>query len=220
MSGAGPSREAPGAATGAPPVTTPSGLLAHPSTPRSLRVHDAAVRAATELLDAGGLPAATMDAVVARSGVSKATLYKHWPSRTALAAEAFGLRTADTRPLPGAGSARGDLTEQIRRFGALCAGRHGPVLAQLLAACATDPGAGAYLRAFFLKARRDAIAELWLRAVRRGDADPDIDAATATDLLLGPPILRLLTGRPPPTPEEADRLCAAALDGLLPRATS
>jgi len=193
----------------------PPGVLAHPTTPRSLRVHDAALRAATELLAEGGLPAATMDAVVTRSGVSKATLYKHWPSRTALAAEAFGLRTAGAAPPPDTGSARGDLTEQVRRVGAFCAGVDGRVFAQLLAACVTDPCAGAYFRAFCLAARREAVAELWRRAVRRGEAAPGVAADTATDVLLGALVLRLMAGHAALGPGEADRIADAALNGLL-----
>jgi AcrR family transcriptional regulator len=200
---------------GLPRTSAPPGLLAHPTTPRSLRVHEAALRAAAELLAEGGLPAATMDAVVARSGVSKATLYKHWPSRTALAAEAFGLRMADAIPLPDTGSARGDLTEQLRRVSDFYAGDHGVVFSQLLAACVTDPGAGAYFREFFLQGRREAVAELWRRALDRGEADPGIDVETATDLVFGPLIFRLLAGHLPLTRAEADRIAAAALTGLL-----
>ncbi len=193
----------------------PPGVLAHPTTPRSLRVHEAALRAATELLAEGGLPAATMDAVVARSGVSKATLYKHWPSRTALAAEAFGRRMADAVPLPDTGSARGDLTEQVRRVSAFFATADGRVFAQLLAASVTDPGAGAYVRAFFLGARREAVAELWRRAVLRGEAAPGVDADTATDVLFGALVFRLMAGHQPLGPDEAGRIAGAALLGLL-----
>ncbi|MEW2521280.1 TetR/AcrR family transcriptional regulator [Actinacidiphila alni] len=202
-----------------PPGGAPArpGLLAHPTTPRSLRVHDAALRAAAELLAEGGLPATTMDAVVARSGVSKATLYKHWPSRTALAAEAFGLRMADAAAPPDTGSARGDLTEHLRQVSALYAGDHGLVFSQLLAACVTDPGAGSYFREFFLQGRRDAVAELWRRALERGEADPAIDGETAIDLLFGPLVFRLMAGHLPLTRQEADRIAAAALGGLLHR---
>jgi AcrR family transcriptional regulator len=196
-------------------VPRQSGIIAHPTTPRSLRVHDAAVRAATELLVEGGLPAVTMDAVVARSGVSKATLYKHWPSRTALAAEAFGRRVADAVPLPDTGSARGDLTEQVRRVSAYYASADGRLFAQLLAACVTDPCAGVYFRAFFLTGRREAVAELWHRAVRRGEAVPGVDVDTATDVLFGALVLRLMAGHIALGAGEADRIAEAALHGLL-----
>lgn len=83
--------------------------------PRSVRAHDAALRATMDLLWEGGLPAATVDAVSERSGVSKATLYKHWPNRTAMAAEAFGLKMAEAVTVPDTGSLRGDLGELLRQ---------------------------------------------------------------------------------------------------------
>ena len=120
-------------ADGAP--GTGEGLRARPGTPRSQRVHEAAVDATRRLLAEGGLPAATMDAIAARSGVSKATLYKHWPSRTAVAAEAFGREMADAVPLPDTGTTVGDLTEQVRLVSRFYASPEGTVFAQLLAAC-------------------------------------------------------------------------------------
>jgi AcrR family transcriptional regulator len=183
--------------------------------PRSVRARDSVLCATRELLDEGGLPAASVDAISARSGVSKATIYKHWPSRTAVAAEAFGRQMADAIPLPDTGNAAGDLTEQVRRVSAFYAGKSGTVFAQLLAACATDPVGSQYFREYFLDARRAAVEELWRRALDRGEADPDIAPGTATDILFGPLIFRLLTGHAPLTPDEADAISSAALHGLL-----
>ena len=49
---------------------------------------------------AGGLPAATMEAIAERAGVSKATIYKWWPSRGAVALEGFMVSVADSWSLP------------------------------------------------------------------------------------------------------------------------
>lgn len=185
--------------------------------PRSLKAQDSVLCATKELLAEGGLAAATVDAIAARSGVSKATIYKHWPSRTAIAAEAFGREMAAAIPLPDTGSARGDLAEQVRRVSRFYAGEHGAVFAQLLAASVTDPQAAPYFREYFLDARRRAIAELWQRATDRGEVRSGITAGTATDVLFGPLIFRLLTGHAPLTDEEADKISSAALDGLLHR---
>src|SRR6478735_10722909 len=194
---------------------TGEGLRAHPGTPRSQRVHEAAVDATRRLLAEGGLPAATMDAIAARSGVSKATLYKHWPSRTAVAAEAFGREMADAVPLPDTGTTVGDLTEQVRLVSRFYASPEGTVFAQLLAACVLDEGGAAYFRAWFLAGRRRDVAALWDRARARGDVDPGVDTDTATDLLFGPLVFRLMTGHLPLTDEAADAIADAALHGLL-----
>ncbi len=200
--------------TGADAPEPGTALFARPVRPRSIKVHEAAVDATRALLAEGGLPAATMDAISARSGVSKATLYKHWPSRTAVAAEAYGREMADAVPLPDTGTTAGDLAEQVRLVSRFYASPGGTVFAQLLAACVTDPGGSAYFRAWFLAGRRTAIATLWQRGVDRGDVRPGVDADTATDLLFGPLIFRLLTGHLPLTDQAAADLADAALHGL------
>lgn len=190
-------------------------MLEQSSHPRSLRAKESVLCATKELLDEGGLGAATVDAISARSGVSKATIYKHWPCRTAIAAEAFGRRMADAIPLPDEGNATADLTEQVRRVSKFYAGPNGKIFAQLLAASVTDEAAAPYFREFFLDARRANVAELWNRALARGEVNSTISAGTATDLLFGPLIFRLMTGHAPLTEQEAEAIATAALHGLL-----
>jgi AcrR family transcriptional regulator len=185
------------------------------SRPRSVRAHDAVLAATRELLAEGGLPAATTEAISKRSGVSKATIYNHWPSRIALAAEAFGLQMAEAFPLPDTGSAAGDLTQQVRNVSDFYASAAGPVFAQLLAATVTDPHGAEYFRDFFLADRRESTRLLWQRALARGEARPEIDADTAADLLFGGLIYRLMSGHVPLSPERADAIAHAAVAGLL-----
>lgn len=187
-----------------------------PTGARSDRIHQAILVATAELLDEGGFPSATMDAIAARSGASKATLYKHWPSRTAVAAEAFGTTMAEALPLPDTGSTTGDLTEQVVRVSAFYASARGKVFAQLLAACVEDASGAAYFREYFLNGRRAAITELWQRGVERGDADADVAIDDVIDILFGPLIFRRMTGHCALTEEHARRLAATALRGLLP----
>lgn len=56
---------------------------------RSAKAHGKVLNAAIELFVEGGIDATSMDAIAARSGVSKATIYKHWPDKDALALEAL-----------------------------------------------------------------------------------------------------------------------------------
>ncbi len=192
-----------------------TGLLLHPQTPRSLRVRRSALDATRELLREGGLCAATTDAIAGRSGVSKATLYKHWPSRIAIAAEAFGRDMADAVPASDTGTTVGDLREQVRLTSAFYASHEGQVYRELVAACVQDAGGAAYFRAYFLAARRRAFARLWARGVERGDVRSDVDVDTATDLLFGPLFFRLMTGHRPLTEEAAEKVTDTALHGLL-----
>lgn len=188
-----------------------------PTGARSDRIHQAILTAAAELLDEGGLPVATMDAIAARSGASKATLYKHWPSRTAVAAEAFGDLMARALPLPDTGDTARDLTEQVVRVSAFYASDRGRVFAQLLAACVDDPTGAAYFRRYFLDGRRIAIDTLWRRGIDRGDANADLAIDDVIDILFGPLIFRRLSGHYALTEEHARRLADTALPALLSR---
>lgn len=171
--------------------------------------------ATAQLLDEGGYAASTVDAIAARSGASKATIYKHWPSRTAVAAEAFGAMMAQDLPLPDTGSTVGDLTEQVVRVSAFYASSRGDVFAQLLAACVEDAAGAAYFRDYFLDGRRAAITELWQRGVSRGDVDADIAIDDVIDLLFGPLIFRRMSGHCTLTEEHARRLADVALRSAL-----
>jgi AcrR family transcriptional regulator len=185
--------------------------------PRSAHAHAKVLAATRELLREGGLRTATVDSIAERSGVSKATIYKHWPTRTAVAAEAFGEAMAEATPLPDTGSARGDLIAQVRQVSAFYASDDGRVFAQLLAASVDDPEGAEYFREFFLTGRRESTRVLWQRAIDRGEAAPGIDTDTAADILFGGLIYRLLNGNTPLTEERADVVAGAALDGLLRR---
>jgi AcrR family transcriptional regulator len=191
------------------------GILVHPSGARSERVHEQVLAATAALLDEGGCSAATVDAISARSGVSKATIYKHWPSRNAVAAKAFGRMMASDTPLPNTGTTAGDVTELLRRLSAFYQSPRGRIFAQLIAACAVDPAGAPYFRAYFLAGEREAISTLWARARERDDVDPSLSIDDVVDILLGPLVFRLLTGHVELTEENATRLAETALAGLL-----
>jgi AcrR family transcriptional regulator len=197
-----------------------AGILDHPRTPRSLRVHEAVLAATRDLLDEGGLPAVTVEAIASRSGVSTATIYKHWPCKTAVAAEAFGRTVAEATPVPETASALNDLTEQVMRMSALYAGPAGTVFTQLLAACAIEPRAGSYFREFFLNQRRAGLQRVWERAQAAGEVRPGIDADTATDVLFGPIAFRMLAGHLSLSEDHARAIIDAALGGLLTTPTT
>jgi AcrR family transcriptional regulator len=55
--------------------------------PRSARAHRSVLDAAVALFAEHGIDGTSMDAIARRSAVSKATIYKHWPNKDALALE-------------------------------------------------------------------------------------------------------------------------------------
>jgi AcrR family transcriptional regulator len=179
-----------------------------------VRAHDAVLQATIELLDEGGYLAATVDAISERSGVSKATIYKHWPSRPAVAAEAFGLKMANALPLPRTTDPLADLVAHVRQVSRFYSSKNGTLFAQILAAGVADPGGTQYFRDFFLHRRREAFGGLWQRAAAAGVVDSAVDAEIAMDVLVGPLIFRLVTGHAPLTDRNAEAIVDAALSGL------
>jgi len=174
----------------------------------------AVVAVASQLLQEGGLPLVTIDAVSSRAGVSKPTIYRHWPNRTAIAIDAFTAHMAEQVPIADLGDARSDLTEQVRRVAAFYTTHAGVIVSQLVAATVFDEQARQQLRNHFFSDRFTQTSIIWQRALARGEVNPDVDAGTAIDILFGPIFFRLLVGHAPIDPNSAAILADAALTGL------
>ena len=76
--------------------------------PRSEESRTAVLCATSALLHDVGLRAMTTEQIACRSGVSKATIYKWWPNKYAVAVEAFLSEMAAESADPDTGSARDD----------------------------------------------------------------------------------------------------------------
>ncbi|MDP9075410.1 MAG: TetR/AcrR family transcriptional regulator [Actinomycetota bacterium] len=177
--------------------------------------------ATAELLLEHSLAGASMDAVAERAGVSKATIYRWWPTKEALALEALHRSWADLAPRPDAGSLRGDmkalLLPWVRR---LRARPYGPLLAALITEARSDPAFGEQYRAHFVEPRRQVGREVLARAVARGEISANTDPEMALDLFYGPIYHRLLHGHAPLSDRFVADLVDAVLGGLQPQAAA
>ncbi|MFJ4654084.1 TetR/AcrR family transcriptional regulator [Nocardia sp. NPDC088792] len=169
---------------------------------------------ASELLLEGGVAACTVEAVSRRSGVSKPTIYRRWPHRTALAIDAFAARIDQQAPLVETGDAAEDLVQAVARLAEQYQGRDGVVFAELIAAAVLEPGTAELLNDHFFAPRRAALRALWAQGVSRGQLDPHADADAMIDLLFGPTTFRLLLGHGPTDAPAAVQLARAALRGF------
>src|SRR5262245_66689355 len=79
--------------------------------PRSARAHGQVLDAALALFAEHGIAATSMDAIAEASGVSKATIYNHWPDKDALCLEAMAHLLGQDRPRPAfdSGDVRADM---------------------------------------------------------------------------------------------------------------
>ncbi|MEU5929044.1 TetR/AcrR family transcriptional regulator [Streptomyces antimycoticus] len=186
-----------------------------PRRPRSIRAHDAVLAATSALMREVGTAGVTIDRIAGRSGVSTATIYKHWPCKAAIMAEAFGRDAAEAVVFPDTGRPVEDLVTFATDLLTYYTSPEGRVFGQLLAACATEPQAAPYFHEFFLAPRRAALEPYWDRAAEAGLTRRGVDAATATDVLLGALAFRLMAGHESLAPEEVRKLVEYALHGLL-----
>ena len=167
--------------------------------PRSEAASRAILQSASDLMLESGLGAVSMDAVAERAGVSKATIYRWWPSKERLALDAlFVTWTEPERALPDTGSLRGDLLALIRPWvGLLRDGAYGRVIAALVERVQADPEFADDYRARFVEPRRDQAREIFARAISRGEVAADANVELLLDLLYGPVYHRLLHGHRP-----------------------
>ncbi len=186
--------------------------------PRSERARKAILEAAAELLLARGLSAVSMDAVAERAGVSKATIYRWWPTKETLALDALYTEWAAARSQTrDTGSLRGDLLSMLRPWARRAGSRpYGRVVAALLTEAQTDPVFGAEYRQRFLEPRREQVREIFRRAIERGEIPAGTKVEVALDLLYGSMYHRLLHGHAPLNDRFVRDVVNTVLNGVLP----
>ncbi|WP_224392467.1 TetR/AcrR family transcriptional regulator [Pseudonocardia sp. ICBG1293] len=184
----------------------------------SAEVRGEVLEAAGRLLLAEGLGGMTFERVAADAGASRTTLHKWWPSRGALALEAYFDAVRDTLAFPDTGDIAADLTEQLRAFVRLTtrtpAGR---ILAELIGAIQTDPELAATYRERYSMPRRALAVDALVRARDRGQLRPDMDPEAVVDQLWGACYHRLLIADQPLDEAFTDTLVVQLVEGLRPR---
>ncbi len=183
--------------------------------PRSPDADNAILDAVVALLAEGGLEGLSMDAVAARAGVSKATIYRRWSRREDVVAAA-ATRLSRQVPVPDTGSVRDDLRAIARGLAAVLAAPGADrLVSALVAAASTDPDLAAALRAGFLHERREAATQALARGQARGEIAPGADLGLLVDLLAGAIYYRLLLRGVPTEPATADALVDLLLAGAV-----
>ena len=182
--------------------------------PRSQQARAAVLRATSELMREVGLRAMTTEDIAARSGASKATIYKWWPNKYAVAVEAFLSEMAVESADPDTGSAREDFRLALRGLIHFYTGETGRAYAQLVGEAQFDPKIGAELRDHLVGSRRELVRAIWDRGVARGELRADVDPEVAIDLIFGPAMYRLVAGHAPLDDTAAEAVVDAAIRGL------
>jgi AcrR family transcriptional regulator len=185
--------------------------------PRSEKARKAILEAAADLLLERGLTAVSMDAVATRAEVSKATIYRWWPTKQTLALDALYHEWAAVPPPGDTGSLHGDLLSLLRPWARLASKRtYGRAIAALLTEAQTDPAFAQEYRARFVEPRRDQARAIFRRAIKRGEIPASTKIEVALDLLYGPIYHRLLHGHAPLNDRFVHDVIDTALGGIAP----
>ncbi len=190
--------------------------LRAPGRPRSEQARLAILRSTLKLLGKNGFSDLTIEDVAAHAEVGKATVYRWWPNKAALIADAFASSTTRKLRFPDTGSVCTDMSQQMRQLVKIFRGRRGRIVSAILGGGQSDGDLIAAFRERFLLPRRlEAYATL-RRGIRRGELRPDIDMDLLLDSLYGPIYMRFLIRHDKLTPDFIDRLCDLVLGGARP----
>jgi AcrR family transcriptional regulator len=163
--------------------------------PRSVEADRAILEAALAEYAARGLDGMSVDAVAARAGVSKATIYRRFPGKVELVVAAAFVIAEEAAPKPDTGSLRGDLTTALRNLRRLHAD---PVLGaacRMLVVDAMQHDDLGRMYTDFVRARRQGSFDAFQRAIDRGELQPDVDFEFAADAIAAPLFYRHLVLR-------------------------
>jgi AcrR family transcriptional regulator len=178
-------------------------------------VRSEVLEAAAELLFAEGMAAFTIEKVANRSGASKMTIYKWWPSKGALALDGYFHKVEPQLAFPDTGDIEADLRAQLHAFlRVIFDSAAGRVIAELIGQAQSDPELkAAYLQRYSSPRRALAVAAME-KAKERGQLRAGLDAETVVDQLWGACYHRLLLPDQPLTHEFVDALVDNLFRGI------
>lgn len=188
-----------------------------PGRPRSETAHQSILRSTLKLLGEKGFPDLTIESVAAHAGVGKATVYRWWPNKAALIADAFANSTTPQLRFPDTGSVRTDMNQQMRQVIKIFCSPRGRILSAILAAGQSDRGLIQAFRERFMRPRRQEAYATLRRGIRRGELRRDVDLDLLLDSLYGPIYMRFFIRHDSLTPRFVDGLCDLVLGGARPR---
>ncbi|WP_267245300.1 TetR/AcrR family transcriptional regulator [Streptomyces sp. PR69] len=205
--------------------------MTHRKAPDSSRRSEASRRAiyaaALALVGETGYPRTTIEAIAARAGVGKQTIYRWWPSKAAVLLDAFldlAEQAADAAAEPGipdTGDLEADLKLVLR---ATVDELNDPAYDAPARALAAESVIDARLAAEFVTRLLEPQLQLYVTrltsAREAGQVRAGIDPRIALELLVGPLAHRWLLRTLPLTHDYADTVVDCALYGLAPRRAS
>lgn len=173
--------------------------------PRVERSRRVILSAALDLLGETGFGGVTIEAVAARAGVGKSTIYRHWPGKLELIEDAICTIKAPLTKPAGA-CTRERLIHILQQVASNVANSTwSTCLPAIIDAAERDPEVKVVHRRLTLE-RRQFLSDVLAEGVERGEVAPDRDLALVADCLIGPIMVRRLLLHEPLDPDAVPRL--------------
>lgn len=183
-----------------------------PGRPPSVEARERALRAAHEILMAEGFGRLSIEAVAARSGVGKPTLYRNWANAQELALAALIANPLpEVEPQEATATARARLLAQMRGLVTAFASTRGRQVALALASADPESEFTKAFRNKVILASREAGRAILQGAIARGEIASPPDLEVLLDMIYGPVFYRLLVGHQPLDAALADAVVEMAL---------
>lgn len=181
---------------------------------RSARVRVRVRQATLELLAERGFAALTRQEVANRAAVTRATIYKWWPTKGSLVVDALQLGVPATGEVPDLGSLEADLTAiGLSALRAAPSAEMARAITRSFEEGAADPEVAALRRAVWTHRRR-AIAAVIDRARARGEIRGDADGELVADALWGATYVQMMIHGEEPTEAGVRSLARLMVEGL------
>lgn len=187
-----------------------------PGRPRNESIRVAILRTTLKLLGENGFADLTIADVAARASVGKATVYRWWPDKAALIADAFSRSATPELHFPDTGSVDTDMSQQMRQLIKIFRSPRGRIVSAILGGGQSDRGLITAFRERFMKPRRQEAYATLQRGILRGELRHDIDMDLLLDSLYGPIYMRFLLRHDRLSPDFVDSLCRLVLGGARP----
>ncbi len=200
-------------------TTLPEQVKRKAGRPRSARSHQAILKATIELLTEEGFEAMSIEAIAARAGVGKTTIYRRWSTKNDLVIDALDILRSEV-PLIDTGDLRSDLIAVLQSGWQQTPSYLETLVLKMVGELKTNPD---IFQAFFTRlvvTRSQQFAGMIERAKARGQIRADIAPEFVVDLIAGPVLFRMLFTSlvVPPPPDFPERVVDAILDGIAVRA--
>ena len=168
--------------------------------------HEKILDAVQEILQDKTVRDLTMEEVAKRAGVGKPTIYKWWPSKTALVLDLFEERMVPSLAVPHASTAEEAIRGQVKELIRLLNGFFGKVARELIAEGQSDPNVLREYQERYVSKRRAFTREAIEKAKATGEFRRDVDAEELIDMIYGPIYYRLMLGHQPLTAAFGNKL--------------